>query len=312
MSHQAGLRNTVASSGTALSDEEIRDGEYTGLGLITRLTKNIIIAFDSDAAGTKAALRSAKIAMSLGMDVKVAFARGGKDPAEIIQTEPKAWAQILKEAQPVVEFATERLLEKKLAHKDLHRGIRDEVLPLVATNESALDRSRMLNVVSTMTGVKVSDLEQDIMNITEDRGHVTPSNRIIGMPVENMSREERLERMLFGILYGQNKLNMNGENDIQEVLGAGRLLHYNSLPDIDKSMLATHVETLYGEDGPQLKDKIDMVLNLTLERTKRKRDEIGREMRTAIGSPRGDALLKEFESLSKEMSDITNKLSSRQ
>jgi len=311
MSHQAGLRNTVASSGTALSDEEVRDGEYTGLGLITRLTKNIIIAFDSDSAGIKAALRAARISISLGMDTKIAFAKGGKDPAEIIQTEPKAWADILKNARPVVEFATERLLERKLSHKDLDRGIKDEILPLVAMSDSALERSRMLNVVSTMTGAKVSHLEEDVSKIIEKERLPNKGVTSTAPLVENSSREEKLERLLFGILYAQDETLKELDLSIRQAIGNERLLYYEALPEIDRSTIATEVESMYVSAGPQQKDVDDMILNLKLERTKRRRDEVGREMRLAVGSPRYDALIKEFEMISKEISDITNKLSSR-
>jgi DNA primase len=54
MSHQAGIKNTVASSGTALSDEGVnKEGIINNLGLVRRLSPNVIIAFDADEAGRK-------------------------------------------------------------------------------------------------------------------------------------------------------------------------------------------------------------------------------------------------------------------
>jgi DNA primase len=105
MSHQAGIKNTVAASGTALTDEAVSAaGVVSNLGLVRRLSPNVIIAFDSDAAGRKAALRAAGIALSMGMDVKVADIVGGKDPADLVKEDIEKWKQVLRAAKPVIEF----------------------------------------------------------------------------------------------------------------------------------------------------------------------------------------------------------------
>jgi DNA primase len=71
LSHQAGFKNTVASSGTAMTDSLVsKENIINNLGLITRLSKNIVLAYDADKAGISASNRFAKIALYLGMDVK--------------------------------------------------------------------------------------------------------------------------------------------------------------------------------------------------------------------------------------------------
>ncbi|MDQ5971600.1 MAG: primase, partial [Patescibacteria group bacterium] len=73
LSHQMGVTNTVAVSGTALSSTVIdAENSINNLGLIRRLSSNIIFAFDGDSAGVRAAGRSALIALSLDMQVKIA------------------------------------------------------------------------------------------------------------------------------------------------------------------------------------------------------------------------------------------------
>src|SRR3989344_1240665 len=73
LSHQCGVKNTVASSGTAFT--------VAHLERLKRLSTRIILAFDGDVAGEKAAYKSAALALSLGMDVKIAGLKEGKDPA---------------------------------------------------------------------------------------------------------------------------------------------------------------------------------------------------------------------------------------
>lgn len=70
--HQSGIKNTVASSGTALTSEQIR--------LINRITKNITVLFDGDAAGTRASLRGIDLILEQGMNVKVCTFPEGDDP----------------------------------------------------------------------------------------------------------------------------------------------------------------------------------------------------------------------------------------
>jgi len=70
--HQRGLENVVASSGTALTSEQIR--------LVNRLTKNITVLFDGDAAGLRASLRGIDLILEQGMNVKVCTFPEGEDP----------------------------------------------------------------------------------------------------------------------------------------------------------------------------------------------------------------------------------------
>jgi DNA primase len=70
--HQTGIKNVVSSSGTALTSEQIR--------LVNRLTKNITVLFDGDAAGIRASLRGIDLILEQGMNVKVCTFPEGEDP----------------------------------------------------------------------------------------------------------------------------------------------------------------------------------------------------------------------------------------
>jgi len=70
--HQSGIQNVVSSSGTSLTSEQIR--------LINRLTKNITVLFDGDAAGMRAAIRGIDLILEQGMNVKVVVFPEGEDP----------------------------------------------------------------------------------------------------------------------------------------------------------------------------------------------------------------------------------------
>ena len=76
--NQKGIKNVVSSSGTALTSEQIR--------LINRLTKNITVLFDGDAAGIRAALRGVDLILEQGMNVKVCTFPDGEDPDSFAKT----------------------------------------------------------------------------------------------------------------------------------------------------------------------------------------------------------------------------------
>lgn len=100
MSHQAGIKNTVATSGTALTEEQLK--------IIGRYTENLILAFDMDIAGDTATKRGIDLAIGHGFNIKIIQpAKGGKeekDPADIIKENPQSWLKAIEEARGIIEF----------------------------------------------------------------------------------------------------------------------------------------------------------------------------------------------------------------
>lgn len=95
--HVCGFTNTVATSGTALTEHQAR--------LLLRYTKNVTLLFDSDAAGSSATLRGADILVENGLQVRVAGVAAGDDPDSFLQKNPAADLQrILEHAPDLLEF----------------------------------------------------------------------------------------------------------------------------------------------------------------------------------------------------------------
>jgi DNA primase len=91
--HQHGNLNVVASMGTALTERQ--------LGLLRRLTENIVLAFDPDTAGQAASERGDLVAQRMGAQIRVMKLPKGRDPDEIIRADPEAWRRFVVEAQPL-------------------------------------------------------------------------------------------------------------------------------------------------------------------------------------------------------------------
>ncbi len=102
--HQAGFENTVAPLGTSLGEDHAR--------LLKRYTDNVVVLFDPDAAGIKAALRGALILIEQGLFVKVASLSEGLDPDEYIAKYGKEkFEYVLDHGQDLIEFHTKLQLD---------------------------------------------------------------------------------------------------------------------------------------------------------------------------------------------------------
>ena len=103
---QKGIENVVSSSGTALTSEQIR--------LIRRLTSNVVVLFDGDAAGLRAAIRGIDLILEQGMNVKICSFPEGEDPDSFAKshTEQEINSYLKSEAKDFIEFKTDLLLKE--------------------------------------------------------------------------------------------------------------------------------------------------------------------------------------------------------
>ena len=152
--HQSGIEHVVSSSGTALTVEQIK--------LIKRLTENVTILFDGDAAGIKASFRSIDMLLSESMNIRVLLFPDGDDPDSFSRKHPQDYVEkfIKNEAKDFIDFKAEILL--KDAGSDPIRkaeAIRD-IVKSVAFVQNALKQEVYLKEVSNKFGLS----EQSLFN----------------------------------------------------------------------------------------------------------------------------------------------------
>ncbi|KND48230.1 MAG: DNA primase [Parcubacteria bacterium C7867-006] len=191
MMHQAGLTNTVASSGTALTEMHLEK--------LRRLSERIMMSFDSDSAGFNASDRSAKIALSLGMDLKLVQMPEGKDPADLAFEDPELLKECFRNSKSIVDFYVDTLLSKNLDPKDLAIEIRKNVLPYIAQMKDKTDQSQWINVIKKKTFLNEEALWEDLKKIGVGANTYTnlPLN---GAPPGNGKRVDTIERRVYGII----------------------------------------------------------------------------------------------------------------
>lgn len=130
--YQNGVRNVAASLGTALTDNQAK--------LINRYTKNVVLSYDADAAGQKAALRGIEVLRNEGCKVKVLHVTDGKDPDEYIKKNGRdAFDKLVEKAIPYTDYKIEA------AKRDIDLG----------TEEGKIDFIRRITpILSDLTPVE--------------------------------------------------------------------------------------------------------------------------------------------------------------
>ena len=195
--HQAGYKNAVATSGTSLTEEH--------LDLLRRFSDNLLLAYDADRAGERAALRAAPLALRKGFAVKIA-ALSGKDPAEIIAKNPKDFAVALTGSQHIVRFFLERALSADRQDARRARTVRErllslrtDVFPFVRDIASALERAEWIKEIAEKLGVREEAVREEMERLPRaDAETETPAANTLAV------RNETLRR-LAGIVFWQEK-----------------------------------------------------------------------------------------------------------
>ncbi|MFA6355224.1 MAG: DNA primase [Candidatus Paceibacterota bacterium] len=220
MSHQIGFTNTVAVSGTAFTDSIIdNESRINNLGLIRRLSSNIIFAYDGDSAGIRAAGRSSMIALSLDMQVKVASLPEGKDPADIIMDNGDAWKEIIKSAKDIITFHIDRICNNTSDIRGRGKQVRDVIFPFLMMIKSSIEKSSYISLINSKTGIPSNAIIEDFglyekshqtnLNIDSNDNNITLKKK------DTISRRDNLEKRLFGIIFWKEK---EGKDiDIKEI-----------------------------------------------------------------------------------------------
>jgi len=310
LSHQAGYRNTVATSGTALSDSTVsKENVVSNLGLIRRLSSNIVLAFDADKAGANATIRAGKIALSLGMDVKVVDLPEGVDPADCIsQNGPvvgvEAWREAIKNSKHIIEFLLNKVL--KNAGSDMRkagREIKEKILPFVNALESSIEKMHFIKKISDASNISQEALQDDLKKIEQEFKYETEEIKEAGKVINKLYRKDYIERKLLGIALWQQSLPTSTIDFkmILEKLGEA----CKKYEDI-KEDLIFEAEVFYTNNENLEKSVTEMFLNLEEENINEKLGINMLKLKQTTDEEIGKRILQEINELNKKKEDIKN------
>lgn len=137
-SYQSGVKNVVASSGTALTKEQLK--------LLKRYTKNLVFSFDTDDAGLEALTRAIENAQPMDFNIKVLLVPDGhKDPDECAKASPEKWRAAVENAIPYLEFFLENWAARyNLSKIEESKAYCDFYLKILRKVEHPLERDSYL------------------------------------------------------------------------------------------------------------------------------------------------------------------------
>ena len=265
MLHQAGITNTVASSGTALTSEHLIK--------LRRLSNRIIMAYDGDSAGFAASNRSAQIALSLGMELKIAEMPIGKDPADLAKDEPEVLKNSLKNAKHIIDFYTDVLLLRGLPARELGEEIRKNVLPYIGRLPSSIEKSHFVKSIAQKTFIKEDALWEDLKNVGQEAAPPRSEKLEISPPLRRLNS---IERKVIGVVLWQ-KGNKEEEQivDMIEIEKRAKLILGKRFEELliefekEKELLLFETEAYYNNKNNLKADLEELLLGLEEEYLKR-------------------------------------------
>lgn len=155
MSHQAGVENTVSTSGTALTGFQLKN--------LKRYSNNLLTAFDMDLAGGSATKKGIDLAQSLGFDIRVVVMPEGSDPADIVFENAKKWEDLIKNAKSIHDFYFQDALSKYDKNSlEGKKQISEFLLPVIKKIPNRIEKSFWIKSLANLLETREEDIIEEI------------------------------------------------------------------------------------------------------------------------------------------------------
>ena len=217
--HQAGIENTVASSGTSLTAEQIR--------LISRYTKNVTILYDGDNAGIHAALRGTDMILEEGMNVRIVLLPPDEDPDSFVQHHPieEVRAYIENNAKDFISFKTQLLLKDAANNPIKKAEIVKDIVNTISVIPDAIYRATYIKECSRLMDMPEQSLMNELnkqlrakirknnpqhesQNIVIEEVKAEPQIQNVDTVPVGFYQEQELVKLL--LMYGDNEVDIDG------------------------------------------------------------------------------------------------------
>lgn len=284
LAHQAGYKNAVAASGTALSEAHLEQ--------LARISSNVIMAFDADRAGIASAGRSTELALARGMDVKIAALPKGVDPADLIKEDRSAWRRVIREAKHVVDFYLDVMCEQEEDARKRELAVREVVLPFVARIQNRMDQAYFVGRIADRLSMSEEPVWEEVRRLaaeTRSRDMAqpqAPSPQAGAKTAQHIPRSEALLRALVGIVWWQQAAPAPAldVSELQRRLAELERSGFEELAgrfESDREELMFQAEVLLGESAAPGEEIQEYLHALARERVKEAYEAALRNLRAA-------------------------------
>ena len=219
MAQQVGTLNTIAVSGTGLTDDH--------MVLLKRFAQTLILMFDADAAGIKATRRSVAKVYQHGLNVKVVALPHGQDPADYIKESSTKWQLALTEAQDYLGYRLKIFSREfpEASFEERHNLVTYELFEFISIVPSSVSQEKYLQDIALFLGVPIDSVKRDYEHFLKKNMEKTVS--------PEMKKQEGSANL-------EISPNSNGIHSLkisyEEILGLGLLIKENE-SDVWKSIL---------------------------------------------------------------------------
>lgn len=169
-SHQAGIKQVVATAGTAITEMHMK--------ALSRFSGDIRLAFDQDSAGLAATERAIPIASKVGVTLSIITVPEGKDPDELIRKDPSIWQKVIESH----EYALDWLIGRYQGQLDLtsavgKREFSDVILKVIRQLPDSVEQDHYIGRMAEIIGASKSALEQKLHKITPENRMLKQTNK---------------------------------------------------------------------------------------------------------------------------------------
>lgn len=326
---EAGFENTVATMGTALTEDHVN--------IIARFTNNVVLAFDADSAGMAAALRSAPVFERAGLNIRIISMPAGEDPDSLLRSGDRStFSRLVERALPVADYRVKLVLSKHDLQTDEGKAAAlKEAAGILAEVDSIVERERLIRYLAryhpnfaTGTSLAEDHIRMEVMRFRSRKARQVQTKAVAAPEPQPVGRKvsliEQSERLLLGIII----LRDADPNKVFEALPPkefsgepARLLaealssQFSELGKIDQEDLAVRVagtageqlltDLLVGLDPEELNHPVDDLIGVIINHKKNEKRKRMRALHQRIAEglvKRGDEEYEEYYRLVRETS----------
>ena len=329
MAYQDGIKNVVATSGTALTLDHLKT--------LRRVSEELILCFDNDEAGLNAAERAIDLAAASDFNLKILMLKDFKDPAEMVQKSPGALAEQINKAKPIMEFYFDRYLK----NTDLHRLDADKrgpntdkrgnifefkknvriVLAKIKNLASVVERHYWLKELSLRTKIEEKVLAEEMNQIRNEKGIMRNEKRELNTQhssLNTFSRRELISQRLISLV--NIKRDFQAQiNEYANYLPLDYLMIFKNMTEdikldderlinlLNVIQLRSSFESSVLDEEKIKQEFLELLRQLKIEYLKERRQELRSLIREAeeIGDEiKLTSVLKEFNEVSKLIQEV--------
>ncbi len=236
MAHQAGTKNVVAVSGTALTFEHLR--------LIQRFTNTLVFCLDSDKAGIQALKRSAELAFAMQMDVRVIPLSHSKDPADLILSSPGEWIQATKKSLPLIEFLVELHTQDGLT-EEYSKRITKEIVPLIRGIANTIEQAVAVRNVAEKLRIGEAAIWAAVKSAPERKEQVVEK---IDKQAPSKDRLQSIQELLLGARTASAQDSEHIQTSMDRIHTECGIVFDNNIPKDILSRFALSFEVGHGSE----------------------------------------------------------------